>query len=62
MEVSKDQVLEFVRERRGSDEMARAERELPDRVDTEQDARLLSKFGVNPLEVLSQFNGGITRS
>jgi hypothetical protein len=58
MEIAKQQLLEFVRERAGTDEVARAEEDLPERVDTERDADLLDRFGIDPVEVTSQFNGG----
>jgi hypothetical protein len=33
--------------------------ELPDQVDTEQDAGLLDKFGVDPQELISKFGAGL---
>ena len=60
LELPKDQVLEFIRERAGADEVARAEEDLPERIDTRKHADLLATFGVNPIEVLSQFNGNVS--
>jgi hypothetical protein len=58
MEIDKDTVLSLLRERGQDQEAARAEEELPSKVDTERDAGLLQKFGVDPEELLSRFTGG----
>ncbi len=47
MQIPKDAVLTFLRERGQSDQAGQAEQELPDQVDTERDAGLLAKFGVD---------------
>lgn len=60
MEIPKEQVLQFLQERGQTDQAAQAEGELPDQVDTEQDAGLLSKFGVDPQELMSKFGGGLS--
>ena len=52
MEIPKDAILDFLRERGQSDEAQRAEQELPDQVDTDRDAGLLSKFGVDPQDLI----------
>lgn len=57
MEIPKDQVLDLIRERGGGDQATQAEQELPDQVDTERDAGLLEKFGVNPQDLLGKFGG-----
>jgi hypothetical protein len=59
MELSKDQVLEFLRERGSSDQLSDAEQQLPDQVDTERDAGLLSRFGIDPQDLLSKFGGDL---
>jgi hypothetical protein len=53
MEIPKEAILEFLRERGDSDQADEAERELPDQVDTERDSGLLSRFGVDPQELLA---------
>jgi hypothetical protein len=53
MEIPKEAILEFLRERGDSDQAREAERELPDQVDTERDSGLLSRFGVDPQELLA---------
>ncbi len=57
MEIPKDQVLDLIRERGGGDQATQAEQELPDQVDTERDAGLLEKFGVNPQDLPGKFGG-----
>jgi len=52
MEIPKEAILDFLRDRGDGDKADQAERELPDRVDTERDAGLLSRFGVDPDELL----------
>jgi hypothetical protein len=55
MEIPNNQALDFIRERAGGEQAAQAEQELPEPVDTERDAGLLEKFGVNPQDLLSRF-------
>jgi hypothetical protein len=58
MEIPKDKILELLRSRGDDDKADQADNELPDKVDTERDSGLLSKFGVDPSELLSKFGGG----
>ena len=58
MEIPKEQVLSMLQERGNSEQAAQAEQELPDQVDPERDSGLLSKFGIEPEELLSKFGGG----
>ncbi|HYY43900.1 MAG TPA: hypothetical protein VE975_01765 [Actinomycetota bacterium] len=59
MEIPKEEILAFIQERAGSDQAAQAEQELPDQVDPDQHGDLLSKFGIDPQELISRFGGGI---
>jgi hypothetical protein len=59
MEVDKDTVLGFLRGQGKDDEAARAEQELPDQVDTDRDAGLLERFGIDPNALIQQFTGGM---
>ena len=64
MEIPKDKILEFLRDRGDHDKAARADQELPDRVDTEEHGDdLLAKYGVRPEEILAKLGGvgGITK-
>jgi hypothetical protein len=57
MELDKNQILDFLREKGQSDKVSQAEQELPDHVDTDQHADLLQRFGINPQELLQKFMG-----
>jgi hypothetical protein len=57
VELDKNQILDFLREQGQSDQASQAEQELPDRVDTDQHADLLQRFGINPQELLQKFMG-----
>jgi hypothetical protein len=58
MQIPKEQILELLRSRGDQDKANQAEGELPDQVDTEQDAGLLDRLGINPSELLGQLGGG----
>ena len=58
MEFDKSQILDLLRSQGDSDKADQAERELPDRVDPEQHAGMLSKFGLNPQDLIAKLGGG----
>lgn len=58
MEIPKDQILSLIESRMGSGQAQAAADQLPDQVDHEQHADLLSKFGINPQELIGGANGG----
>ena len=58
MEFDKSQIIELLRSQGDNDKAEQANKELPDRVDPEQDAGLLSKLGVNPQDLLAKLGGG----
>jgi hypothetical protein len=58
MEIPKDKILELLRSRGEDGKADQADEELPDQVDTERDSGLLSKFGIDPSELLGKFGGG----
>jgi len=58
MEFDKSQILDLLRSQGDGDKADQAERELPDRVDPEQHAGLLSKFGLSPQELMGKLGGG----
>ena len=58
MQIPKEQILEFLRSRGEQDKASQAEGELPDQVDTDRDAGLLQKFGIDPGDLVSQLGGG----
>jgi hypothetical protein len=51
MEIPKDKILDLLRQRDEHDKADQAERELPDQVDTDRDAGVLSKLGVDPQDL-----------
>jgi hypothetical protein len=59
MEIPKDKILDLLHQEGKSDQAAEADKELPDKVDPEQHAGLLEKFGIRPQDVLSKLGGGI---
>ena len=60
MQIDKDQIVAFLRERGDDDKAQQAQQDLPGQVDTEKDSGLLSKFGIDPADLLGGLGGGIT--
>ena len=58
MQIDKNTILELLRERGQQDQANQADQELPEQVDTDRDAGLLQRFGVDPQELLQRFMGG----
>ena len=58
MQLDKSMILDLLRERGQQDQASQAEQELPDQVDTDKDAGLLQKFGLDPQELLQKFMSG----
>lgn len=59
MEIPKDKVLDLIRQKGDAGKADQAQQELPDNVDPERDSGLLSKFGVDPKELLGGLGGKI---
>lgn len=59
MKIDKAQIIEFLRSQGEQDKAGQAESELPEKVDTEQDAGLLEKLGINPKDLLGKLGGGL---
>lgn len=60
MQLDKQQILGFL-EDKGEDQKAKqADEELPQKVDTDkqEDANLLQKLGIDPMELAKNFLGG----
>jgi hypothetical protein len=58
VQIDKDTVINFLRSQGKHDEADRARHELPDKVDHEQHAGLLGKFGVDdPKQLLGKVPG-----
>jgi hypothetical protein len=58
VQLDKNMILDFLRERGQQDQVTQAEQQLPDQVDTDQHAGLLQQFGLDPQELIQKFMGG----
>ena len=59
MNISKDQILQLLQSQGNHDQAAQAGQQLPDNVDTDNDAHagLLSKFGLDPSALGDKLGG-----
>jgi hypothetical protein len=57
MEIPKTMIVERVRSRGGPEMAERADKELPEKIDPDSDAELLSKYGLDPDELREDFGG-----
>jgi hypothetical protein len=58
VQLDKNMILDLLRERGQQDQAQQADQELPDQVDTDRDAGLLSKFGIDPMDLVKKLGGG----
>ncbi len=58
MQIDKTMVLELLRSQGKDDQVGQADSELPSQVDTDQHAGLLSKFGLEPADLIKMATGG----
>jgi hypothetical protein len=58
MNIDKDQILQLLRSQGDDSKAQQADQELPEQVDTEKDAGLLQKFGIDPMDLVKKFGGG----
>jgi hypothetical protein len=58
MQIDKNTIIEYLRQRGDNGSADRADQELPEQVDTDRDAGLLERFGLDPAELMSRFTGG----
>ena len=58
MQLDKSMILDFLREQGQNQQAQQAEQQLPDQVDTDQHASLLSSLGVDLPTLISKFGGG----
>ena len=58
MEFDKNQVLELLRSQGDNDKAQLADKELPDKVDPQKHAGILSQLGVNPQDLIGKLGGG----
>jgi hypothetical protein len=58
MNIDKEQILQLLRQQGDDAKAQQADQELPGQVDTDRDAGLLSKFGLDPMELVKKLGGG----
>ena len=60
MQIDKQQIMAFLRDKGDAQKTDQAEKELPEKVDTDkpEDASLLEKLGIDPMELAKHFMGG----
>jgi hypothetical protein len=59
VQIPKEQILEFLRSRGDQEQAQQADGELPDQVNTDQHADLLSKYGIDVQDLLGKLGGNI---
>lgn len=59
MQIDKDQIIELLKSRGEHDKAAKADQELPGKVDPEADSGLLEQLGIDPQDLLGQLPGGL---
>ena len=59
MQIDKEQVLQFLRDNGQHEQANQAQQQLPEQVDTGQHADLLSRFNVDPKDLLNKLGGGL---
>ena len=57
MEIPKEQILSLLRDRGQQDQAEQADQQLPDQVDPEQHADVLSRLGIDPQDLLGGLGG-----
>jgi len=57
MEIDKQTIVDLLHERGDHDKATKAEHELPEKVDHDEHADLLKRFGVDPQELLGKVGG-----
>lgn len=57
MNIDKNTVMDLIRSKGDQSKTDQAQQELPDQVDTDQHAGLLSKLGIDPKELTGKFGG-----
>lgn len=57
MQIDKQQIIEFLKNRGDHSTAQQAESDLPEQVDTDQHADKLSQLGINPQELLGGAGG-----
>ena len=59
MQIDKQQIIDILKQQGNQDQAAKADSELPEKVDTEKDSGLLSSLGIDVDALLSKLLGGL---
>ena len=59
MNIDKEQIVALLRERGDDAKADQAQQELPTQIDTDKDASVLSKLGIDPADLLGGLGGGL---
>ena len=57
-QIPKAMVVERIKSRSGAEKADQADKELPDKIDTDTDAEILRKYDLDPQELIDAFGGG----
>ncbi|HEX2729803.1 MAG TPA: hypothetical protein VHM16_08605 [Rubrobacteraceae bacterium] len=57
MEIPKAMIVERIRRKSGAGKANEADKELPDKLDTDADAELLQKYDIDPAELTGTLGG-----
>lgn len=57
MQIDKNQIMDMLRSRGDAPKADQAEKELPEKVDTDKDSGLLAKLGINPKDLMGKLDG-----
>jgi hypothetical protein len=58
MQIDKEQIIQLLKSQGNDDKAQQAESELPGQVVTDQHAGLLSKLGIDPMDLVKNLGGG----
>lgn len=58
MQIDKDQIIQFLKEKGQHQEADQAQQHLPDKVDTQEHGGLLAQHGIDVQDLLGKFGGG----
>jgi hypothetical protein len=58
VQFDKSQILDLLRQQGDAGKAEEADRELPDRVDTDAHAGILERLGLNPADLIAKLAGG----
>ena len=57
-QIPKAMVVERIKSRSGAEKADQADKELPDKIDTDTDAEILRKYDLDHQELIDAFGGG----